>query len=264
MSKPTRLSLDVISWLDCIWKTELPSASKLVAAYLRSYMNSKHDMAWPSLSRIVKETGLGQSTVCKHLEVLESSGWIKRNRGHGGSVTKSTEYIACFPVSWEKAIAQIEVNNGLPSPPGGEAPLHTIESPSPPNGVAPLHQTDTNIQVLNKQTNNQDSVTGKPMTCPHEEIINIYHELLPTGTRVKLWTDARKRLLQTRWKGDIRRQNLDWWRKFFSYCAESPFLTSQVPPTNGYRQFVVNLEWILTSSHFTDIVEGKYHEDSAA
>ena len=84
----------VVAWMNTIWKTDLPSNSKLIACYLRSYMNDKKDIAWPSYATITGETGLSKATVAKYLNVLDEEGWIARNRGHQG---KNTEYIATIP-----------------------------------------------------------------------------------------------------------------------------------------------------------------------
>jgi hypothetical protein len=109
------------------------------------------------------------------------------------------------------------------------------------------------------------TVPGKPETpeCPHQEIINLYHELLPTATQIRIWNDARRKHLQARWREDADRQNLDWWRRFFAYCSRSQFLSGQVPPSNGHAQFVLGLDWIVNPTNFAKIIEGRYHEASA-
>jgi len=143
------MPLDVINWLNCIWKTDLPSPSKLLAAYLRSFMNSHHDMAWPPLSRIESETGLARTTVCKHLEILESSGWIKRNRGHTG---KATEYIATLPVKLQKAITDIDIKTISSSAPNEL--VHEANTLSAPNELASAPNEPQ--YPSNKQNNTQE------------------------------------------------------------------------------------------------------------
>lgn len=99
--------------------------------------------------------------------------------------------------------------------------------------------------------------------CPHQEIIDLYHELIPVGTQVREWTPARAKTLQARWREKPQRQNLEWWRKFFIYISESEFLTGRTQPAPGRDPFVVSLDWIITSSKFTSIIEGKYHRGAA-
>lgn len=36
--------------------------------------------------------------------------------------------------------------------------------------------------------------------CPHQKIINLYHEILPANPKVKVWNDTRKGYLRSRWR----------------------------------------------------------------
>ena len=51
--------------------------------------------------------------------------------------------------------------------------------------------------------------------CPHQEIIALYHEVLPQCPQVRDWTPARQIQLRCRWNEDEKRQNLMYWRQFF-------------------------------------------------
>lgn len=108
------------------------------------------------------------------------------------------------------------------------------------------------------------------LPCPHDKIIDLYHELLPVCPRVADWTDARQTLLRGRWrerakpKGKARgygtmEDGLVWWRDFLAYCAKSEFLTGRAPGRDGKPPFMANLEWIVTPSNFVKIIEGNYH-----
>jgi hypothetical protein len=88
--------------------------------------------------------------------------------------------------------------------------------------------------------------------CPHQEIIALYHEHLPMLTQVRSWTNARANLLKTRWREDVRRQNLDYWERMFKYIAKSDFLTGK----DG--KWSADLEWIIKEANFVKILEGKY------
>lgn len=108
-------------------------------------------------------------------------------------------------------------------------------------------------------------VAGKPVDhCPHDQIIELYHQLLPSGRQVRIWNEARRAKLRARWREDPQRQTLDWWRRFFGYVAESEFLTGRTSASNGRPPFEVDLEWIVTPSNFTKVIEGKYHTEAVA
>ena len=108
------------------------------------------------------------------------------------------------------------------------------------------------------------------LPCPHEKIIALYHDLLPSNPRVLEWNDARQVALRSRWRekavanGKSKgyktiSEGLDWWTRFFKYVGGSNFLTGKVAGTSERPAFVANLEWLVRPSHFVDVIEGKYH-----
>lgn len=100
-------------------------------------------------------------------------------------------------------------------------------------------------------------VIVKPIDdCPHQEIVNVYHEILPELPRVKILTDKRKQLLKTRWREDEKRQDLEFWRRFFNYIRTSDFLMGKA---NGFQ---ASFEWLITSQNFVKVIEGNYDNRS--
>ncbi len=72
----------------------------------------------------------------------------------------------------------------------------------------------------------QDKPDDVP-ACPHQEIIDLYHRVLPMGRQVRIWNDTRRAKLRARWREDSKRQRIEWWERFFSYVADSDFLTGR-------------------------------------
>jgi len=93
--------------------------------------------------------------------------------------------------------------------------------------------------------------------CPIQEIIETYHTELPTLPRVRVMTSARETQLRQRWREDKKRQNMEWWKKFFAYVGRSDFLTGRENP-NG-RNWMADLEWLTKAGNFAKVIEGKYH-----
>lgn len=93
------------------------------------------------------------------------------------------------------------------------------------------------------------------VACPHQAIITLYHELLPMCPRVRSWIGARPALLRSRWR---EHPDLDWWRGYFTYVAESAFLTGRTG-TKDRRPFLADLEWLIRPANFGRVHEGKYH-----
>ena len=104
---------------------------------------------------------------------------------------------------------------------------------------------------------------GDPPPCPHSEIIDLYHEILPTNPRIKSWKGEREKHLRARWREDRKRQSLDYWRRFFRHVAASPFLTGRVEGSNG-RTFNPGLDWLVKPSNFAKVIEHRYHDQEAA
>src|SRR5690606_7472588 len=92
-------------------------------------------------------------------------------------------------------------------------------------------------------------VPSKPGTCPHQEIIALYHEILPTLPGVREWTEKRQGYLRKRWSEKPERQSLDWWRLFFEYVGKSDFLMGRKAGRGG-EPFEADLEWLVRPTNF--------------
>lgn len=152
------------------------------------------------------------------------------------------------------------INDELPTTPGAlDEPSSNgrgaIDASSPPEGK---------IEEGNGKEDEEsiDSAGAEPSastdSCPHQQIINIYHEVLPAARRVREWTPTRQQSLRARWREKSERQNLDWWRRYFEYVAASDFLCGRSTPSSGRKAFDVSLEWLCKSENLVKVVEGKY------
>ncbi len=129
-----------------------------------------------------------------------------------------------------------DTNNSSPDGDGDET---GVSPPAGANGVQTSRQTADN--------------------CPHQAIIDLYHQTLPTGRQVREWTPARQAMLRSRWRENPKRQTLDWWGRYFAYCAKSKFLTGQTH-SPGRRPFELSLDWLVKPENMAKVIEGAYHE----
>lgn len=141
-----------------------------------------------------------------------------------------------------------------------ERPLAS-RSNEPPNENATSQNQNQNQSL--KSTTANAVVVDLPKdkstrACPQKEILQLYHEILPELRRHTQWSDARQTALRARWRESCKRQDLDWWRGFFNYVKESDFLMGRVEAANGSKPFQADLEWLIKSSNFVKVVEGKY------
>jgi hypothetical protein len=142
-----------------------------------------------------------------------------------------------------------------------KSPLNNGYNPSDsliPDSLIPEVNTLTGI-CPQEADDPDDPPEEKPKTppCPHQEIIALYHEILPELREVKVWNATRKKLLAARWKENKARQNLDWWERYFNYVKKCPFLMGQVANRDG-PPFEADLEWLVRPQNFAKVIEGKY------
>jgi len=115
--------------------------------------------------------------------------------------------------------------------------------------------------TVNREPSAANAAVAKPPVspCPHEQIIELYHRVLPELPQVAKWTPTRKGYLQARWREDKRHQSIEYWERFFTFVHESDFLCGRAKPKPGDRPFLADLEWLITQGNFVKIIERKYH-----
>jgi len=118
-------------------------------------------------------------------------------------------------------------------------------------------------------------------SCPYQEIVNLYHEILPELPQCRVLNETRKSYLRARWREILtkpelmaimvpehkelvmhsdRQKGLLWFERFFRYVAESDFLCGKVPPSKGRNKpFIADLEWLTRPNNFVKVLEGRYH-----
>lgn len=83
--KPQRAMLSpLFTWRGAIADSSLPPNARLVALTLSLHMNERGGSAYPSVARLVSETGLSRRAVQRALRVLEESGYLQLVAGVGG------------------------------------------------------------------------------------------------------------------------------------------------------------------------------------
>lgn len=106
--------------------------------------------------------------------------------------------------------------------------------------------------------------------CPHQAIVDAYHEILPELPRVKIWEGQRKSHLQARWRETYSRglyatqaDGLDYWRRYFRYVRKLDWLMGRCTGRDG-RSFRADLAWLVRPENFAKVVEGKYEKREVA
>lgn len=154
------------------------------------------------------------------------------------------------------------------------------ELPEPPARVQNASPRVTDAQIGRKEGKGME---GKELTpngvcppdgeppkyavpdCPHQAIVDLYHETLPSLPRVEVWSDVRKGMLRQRWREVCQGEKyttedgVAWFRDFFGLVARSEFLTGRAKPKPGEKPFLADLEWLVGPKNFVKVIEGKYN-----
>ena len=82
--------------------------------------------------------------------------------------------------------------------------------------------TDQQTEDLGQVEDHQPAQKPTVPPCPHQQILALYHELLPELPRVKVWTGVRQQHLAARWRERwkdgfyaTQSEGLDYWRRLF-------------------------------------------------
>ena len=157
---PRNLDLTCFSWVKLILKTDINHHAKYLALYLSTYMNLNQDMAFPSLKRIERETGLGHATVLKYLKLLESEGWLNKE---SGSSTESNRYWVDIPEGVGRELTYV-------------ASRERVGRESTSNNNRITNTTTTTTRRMKKPTLEEvtNFVTSKKYTFNPEQFFNYY------------------------------------------------------------------------------------------
>jgi len=116
-------------------------------------------------------------------------------------------------------------------------------------------QADTDTEALKDTVPTVQVEQSKIVHCPHEKIIDLYHQLLPMCPRVRVWTNTRRRYLQARWK---EYPDIGYFQTFFTKVSKSKFLTGKTNGSGERPPFVASLEWLIRPNNFAKVLEDRY------
>jgi len=122
--------------------------------------------------------------------------------------------------------------------------------------TSPKVSSKQTIEVSSKQSPTKESITKERkniVRVPYQEIVDLYHEILPELPRVVKISETRKKHLKARWLESEKTQSLEWWRDYFEIIKERPFLMGE-----NDRNWQADFDFLITESKFLAILGGKY------
>lgn len=120
------------------------------------------------------------------------------------------------------------------------------------SSITPPYSSSINKDIVSsKEDTRPRSKSGS--SCPHKEIIEVYHEELPELPRVRVWNETSKRNLRSRWSEDKERQTVGWWRTWFrEEVSPSDWLMGRV------KDFRADLSWLVGPVNFAKVMNGRF------
>ena len=108
-------------------------------------------------------------------------------------------------------------------------------------------------------------VVSKLPTCPQQEILKLYEEILPELPQPRMWDGARATALTARWKAVLKllvkpdktvteAEALDYFRQLFLLVKKSDFLMG------NKGEWTASLGWIVKAENFAKIIDGNYDQ----
>lgn len=209
------------------------------------------------------------------LNWLEEEGFILRYEASG------KRYIQVLNFSKHQNPHKNETASDIPPPDLSEAvPKNSVHIPKNSEALGLIPDSGFRIpSLLIPDVAADAAVASKQATeqrpaCPAEEIVSLYHEMMPMNPRVKVLTDTRKKAIRARWKEaatltckpfgySSREEGVAAWRYFFEVCADSDFLTGNAPPQPGKPPFIADIDFLMSPSGFVKCLEEKYHREAA-
>jgi len=245
--------------LSLVWDGYPEGGSELLALLALADWSDDEGRCWPSIAAIAKKTRLSRSQAQRTMHALIAAGYVAVTGNETGGAPGTTR-------QYRINLSSLTGRVGATGSTSATGSTHAQDGSHACGATGSTHATQTVSEpsITVNRIADKPHIDGKAADlCPHQEIVDLYHELLPTGRHVRVWNEVRKAKLRNRWREDKKRQSLDWWRKLFDYIASSDFLAGRTN-TAGRAPFEIDLEWIVTPANFVKIIEGKYENREKA
>ena len=238
------MAASLIGW---IWQEsierDISTGARLTLFALSEHANIGEHGDWrvyPSQERVARMVGCTPKSLRKYLTELVESELLTLAHQHDEAGRQLPN------LYWLMAPKYFEGEGGKDLPTrGGKNYLHGGEN-------------------FTHKSLNKNPLIGTPASSspekkiPVQEIVALYHQLLPMLPPVRKLTKAREGYIKQRWReGDL--PDLEVWEKYFGYVSQSKFLTGGIDGRDGKPPFRADLEWITKPANYAKIFEGKYH-----
>lgn len=246
-----------------IWLSkELTLQEKVMMVEIDSLASCPKRGCWAGNEHFADFFGLSKSRVSEVISSLAKKGFIKVEFQRKGKQIVERNIFPLNPFGNSKGVfgKGDEPLRDPEDPPSGNAEENnTYFNNTESKDYSPKGEGDSLPAADDLHESEQIKPKAKKPRCPVNQIVDLYHEVLPELPEVKVLTDTRRKYIQARWNEKANRQTLDFWKRYFEYVRQSPFLMGQTEGTHGKPPFRADLEWLMRPSNFAKVIEEKYH-----
>jgi len=142
---------------------------------------------------------------------------------------------------------------------------HQQEKPRKPKSAQAEAEAEALIEVPTALVAKGDAYRAP--NFPLQAVLDAYHELCPSMSKVRVMTNMRQKHAKCRWQEVCLKDHateeeaLDFFRWYFKRAESSDFLTGRRGSKD--RPWRADFEWLMTAGNFAKVIEGKYHEVKA-
>lgn len=140
----------------------------------------------------------------------------------------------------------------------------------PPQNPRPSSSSSSSSSPPSVGEDSPDGLVGKTdlPPCPVEQIVAVYHEVLPELPRAKMLDDGRRKAVRGLWKFALTQPKSDgkprattadeaftWVRSFFERARDNDFLMGRTPRVNGHQGWECDLDFLLSKKGLKQVIE---------
>lgn len=199
------------------------------------------------------EQGIDDSKVKRVFAKLESLGIIQRETIKVGKRSVGQRVTFLNWSKWQKSDQSTDQSSDQPR----TAEIKGLNTGCDQSTDQPSDQENNNVynnNVLVSKDTCQNSDEFSPVQqkkidkTPHQEIINLFGEILPSLPQPKKLTTARQKSIRARHVNDLK-ADINNWRKYFTYIRDNcQWMIS--------GQYNVDFDYVIRQSTFVKVLEG--------
>ncbi|MDP2432769.1 MAG: helix-turn-helix domain-containing protein, partial [Pseudomonadota bacterium] len=196
-----------------VWDGYPGGGSELLALLALADWGDDAGRCWPSMQAIAEKTRLSRSQAQRVVHGLIDAGFVVVTGNETGGKPGTTRQYQ-IRLDRLRGSAHATPTGRMDATGSADATgrTHAQEGPHPCGETGRTHATLTVIEPSVTVNTLSTAVADRPLaqsadkkskpSCPHQEIIDLYHDALPTSPRIRDWTPNRAALLRARWNED--------------------------------------------------------------